>query len=63
MFAANGNFALTAGKTYAFGFRQSLMGGVEGTDNSTRNHTLNITYIINWDETTAGSSLGQWSTY
>ena len=62
-FATNGSFALTAGKKYAFVFRQSHMGGVSGTTNSSRTHTINATYIIAWDEVTSGSSLGGWSGY
>jgi len=62
-FATSGTFNITAGKAYGFLFRQSHMGGVEGTDNSSRTHTMNITYIIKWDETTAGSTYGQWSGY
>ena len=35
-----------------------------GTNATTsKNQTLHLTYIISWDETTTGSTLGDWSTY
>jgi hypothetical protein len=55
-FAANGKWDLVAGRTYAFVMRQSEMGSV-----TSKTHNLNLVYIIAWDETTAGSTYGSYS--
>ena len=60
-FSQQGTFRFTAGKIYAFGFRQDKMGGVDGTSNSTKSHTIHLNYILSYDETTSGSGYGGWT--
>tara|TARA_R100000995_G_scaffold7822_1_gene3405 strand:+ start:2368 stop:4986 length:2619 start_codon:yes stop_codon:yes gene_type:complete len=59
-------FNLVKGNHYSFVMRFSKMNfdessGQNGT--TSKNQTLHLTYIISWDETTSGSTLGDWSTY
>ena len=59
-------FPLVKGNHYSFVMRFSKMNfdessGQNGT--TSKNQTLHLTYIISWDETTTGSTLGDWSTY
>ena len=59
-------FNLVKGNHYSFVMRFSKMNFDEslGTNATTsKNQTLHLTYIISWDETTTGSTLGDWSTY
>jgi len=61
-FALTDTFPLVAGRTYAFVGRQVLMNGDSGFSPgvNSKSHTLGITYIIAWDETTADSTFGGW---
>ena len=59
-------FNLVKGNHYSFVMRFSKMNFDEssGTNGTTsKNQTLHLTYIISWDETTSGSTLGDWSGY
>ena len=60
-------FPLVKGNHYAFVMRYSKMNHTQGapTPNATttKNQTLHLTYIIQWDETTSGATLGDWSGY
>tara|TARA_R100001509_G_C4729397_1_gene169298 strand:- start:107 stop:583 length:477 start_codon:yes stop_codon:yes gene_type:complete len=60
-FSQNGTFRFTAGKIYAFGFRQEKMGGVDGTSASSKSHTIHLNYILSYDETTSSSGYGGWT--
>ena len=59
-------FNLVKGNHYSFVMRFSKMNFDEGLGTNattSKNQTLHLTYIISWDETTTGSTLGDWSTY
>ena len=59
-------FPLVKGNFYSFVLRFSKMNFDEslGTNGTTsKNQALHLTYIISWDETTSGSTLGDWSGY
>ena len=58
-FAEQGNFNLVGGKTYAFGWRITTLPAGQ----TTKTHSLNINYIISWDETTSDSSFAGWTGY
>ena len=60
-FSQQGSFRFTAGKIYAFGFRQDKMGGINGTSASSKSHTIHLNYILSYDETTSGSGYGGWT--
>ena len=60
-FSQNGSFRFTAGKIYAFGLRQDKMGGLNGTNASSKSHTIHLNYILSFDETTSGSGYGGWT--
>ena len=59
-------FNLVKGNHYSFVMRFSKMNFDEGLGTNattSKNQTLHLTYIISWDETTSGSTLGDWSGY
>ena len=58
-FADAGAFNIVAGKTYAFGFRITTLPAGQ----TSKSHSLNITYVISWDETTTDSAFAGWSGY
>jgi len=58
-FAESGKFALTAGNTYAIVWRLTNF----ASGQTSKSHSLNITYVIAWDETTSSTSFGGWTGY